>query len=101
MKRPQNVGTKFFHAVPIQKLKIITYYFLLLLAEMSFSKLTLRKMDKNIESFLETELMTKQSVNTCTTVQILDEFSLNNLENLKKMERKLKNDETFYSALVN
>lgn len=62
----------------------------------------LRKVDRNIESFLETETMAKKCTNknTYTAVQMFDEFPLINLEDLKKMEQKLKNDKTFYSAMV-
>jgi hypothetical protein len=38
--------------------------------------------------------------NSSTTMQVLDEFSLTNLDDLKKMERRLKKDEIFYSKVV-
>lgn len=55
-----------------------------------------------MESYLETEIIAKKCAeqNTYTAVQIFDEFPLTNLEDLRKMERKLKNDKTFYSAMV-
>lgn len=55
-----------------------------------------------MESFLEMETMVKKCANknTNTAVQVFDEFPLTNLEDLKKMERKLKNDKTFYSQMV-
>ncbi|XP_036145344.1 uncharacterized protein LOC105828494 isoform X2 [Monomorium pharaonis] len=63
-------------------------------------KQTMRKMDRNIESFLETEAIAKKNTNKDTTVHMFDDFPLTNLEDLKKIERKLKHDETFYSKMV-
>lgn len=72
-------------------------------------KLILRKIDRNVESFLETETMEKsrdrpenKNVNEVTSiaVHVLDEFPLTNLADLEKMERKLKNDATFRSNVV-
>lgn len=64
--------------------------------------MVLCKIDRNMESYLEMEIIAKKCAeqNTYTAVQIFDEFPLTNLEDLRKMERKLKNDKTFYSAMV-
>lgn len=57
-----------------------------------------------MESFLEMETMAKKfankNINIKTAVHVLDGFPLTNLEDLKKIERKLKNDESFYSIMV-
>ncbi|XP_071574735.1 uncharacterized protein [Temnothorax nylanderi] len=73
-------------------------------AEMLLCKQDLRKTDKNLESFLETEMMTKKPTTekpTITAVHILDEFPITNLDDLKEIEHRLKKDETFYSEVVN
>lgn len=46
------------------------------------------------------EAIAKKCADKNTDVRILDKFPLTNLEDLKKMERKLKKDETFYSKVV-
>ncbi|XP_039313293.1 uncharacterized protein LOC113003753 isoform X2 [Solenopsis invicta] len=73
-------------------------------AEILSYKLILRKIDKNIESFLKCEILTKShdkpTDNVPPSVHILNEFPIRNTNDLKTMERKLKKDETFYSAVV-
>ncbi|XP_067211579.1 uncharacterized protein [Linepithema humile] len=71
-------------------------------AEISSCKLILRKTDKNVESFLETQTINKPETNNPApiTVQDLDEFPLTNLDDLKKIERRLKKDETFHLKMV-
>ncbi|XP_011689928.1 PREDICTED: uncharacterized protein LOC105451265 isoform X2 [Wasmannia auropunctata] len=74
-------------------------------AELSSCKLFLRKTDKNMESFLKTELMKKsetENVNPSksSSTHILNEFPITNLDALKTVERKLKKDKTFYSTMV-
>ena len=71
-------------------------------------KLILRKVDKNIESFLETQKTMEKSNSqiddpnkNSVILQILDEFPVKDLKDLKKIERKLKKDDTLYSKLVN
>ncbi|XP_011883634.1 PREDICTED: uncharacterized protein LOC105570797, partial [Vollenhovia emeryi] len=69
---------------------------------MSTSKLTLRKIDKNIESFLETQITSKDcKMENPTTTKVLDEFPLKNLDDLMVVEHRLKKDKIFHSNLVN
>ncbi|KYN50248.1 hypothetical protein ALC62_06309, partial [Cyphomyrmex costatus] len=73
-------------------------------AEMLSCKLALRKTDKNMESFLESEMIAKKPTteNSSTIVQhVLIDFPATNLDNLRSIERKLKKEETYNSAVVN
>ncbi|KYN27758.1 hypothetical protein ALC57_02822 [Trachymyrmex cornetzi] len=66
-------------------------------------KLALRKTDNNMESFLESEMIARQPTteNSSSTVQhVLIDFPVTNLNNLKSIERKLKEEETFNSTVV-
>lgn len=71
---------------------------------MLFYKFILRKTDKNIESFLEMQATMEKPnpkiENLNTTIQILDEFPLKNLDDWKKIEHKLKKDDKFHSKVV-
>ncbi|XP_067213604.1 uncharacterized protein [Linepithema humile] len=64
-------------------------------------KMSLRKTDKNMESFLETAAMVKKpsTVMMTPTVHVLDEFPVKNIEELRIVERKLKK-ETFHLQVV-
>ncbi|XP_036147216.1 uncharacterized protein LOC118647094 [Monomorium pharaonis] len=68
--------------------------------EVASCKLMLRKIDKNLESFMETvpETPKRLEINKSS---ILDEFPLKNLDDLHAMEKKLKQDTTFQSEVVN
>lgn len=57
-------------------------------------------MDKNIESFLETQTMDNPKIENPIIISVLNEFPIASLDDLKKMERKLKKDETFHSKVV-
>jgi len=74
---------------------------------MSSYKFLWRKIDKNIESFLEVEAIKKsenlkpgQKIENSSTSQVLDEFPVKNLDDLKKIERKLKKDDNFHFKVV-
>ncbi|XP_025269679.1 uncharacterized protein LOC109610430 [Camponotus floridanus] len=71
-------------------------------AEMSSYTFLWRKIDKNLESFLEVEAIKKsenlkpgQKIENSSTSQVLDD-ELKNLDDLKKIERKLKKDDNFH-----
>ncbi|XP_024871170.1 uncharacterized protein LOC112454165, partial [Temnothorax curvispinosus] len=71
--------------------------------EMLACKTILRKIDRNLESFFETETTNKCTNKNISTgaVYVLDEFPLTNLSDLEKIEHKLKKDKTFHSKVVN
>lgn len=59
------------------------------------------KTDKNVESFLESEMMAKKpTIENSTVAHVLKEFPITNLDDLRTIERKLKKDETFHSSVV-
>lgn len=64
-------------------------------------KMSLRKTDKNMESFLKTAAMVKKplTVMMTPTVHVLDKFPVKNIEELRIVERKLKK-KTFHLQVV-
>lgn len=83
-----------------QKMNNILFFFLFSVDILS-CKLTLRKIDKNVESFLESEMIAKKpTIENTTTEHVLDEFSIKNLDDLKRIEHKLKKDKTFHLKVV-
>lgn len=76
----------------------------LLSAEIMSSKLSMRKMDKNLESLLETAALGKTQSKLPETktasAHVLEEFPLKNLDQLHKVERRLKKEELFHSQVV-
>lgn len=63
-------------------------------------------MDKNVESFLETQTMMEKPNPKIENpnqnfIQVLDKFPLKDFNDLKKIEQKLKKDDTFHSKVVN
>lgn len=72
-------------------------------ADMLSYKFILRKTDKNVESFLETQATMEKpnpKIENFNTIQVLDEFPLKDVDDLKKTEHKLKKDDTFHSKVV-
>lgn len=82
--------------------QIKSFCFRLLSAEIMLCKLTVCKTDKNLESFFETMATVEkpQPETAKLFVSIIEQFPFQNIEALHRVERKLKNDETFHSQVV-